>query len=88
MKLHGIKLHTPSFHIGDRKYKVGNYANFYVGYSNGKIRGHYRQGWRQHNHDDYDSSEPDYRSGDVVGLLRPISSARVFFTNQARNEYV
>lgn len=76
--------HSPSWHHNGQKYKVGSWGRLSIG---DNMRLKWRSGWRQHEHEHYNSGDDDYRSGNVSTLLRPPSSARVFFNNQARGDY-
>lgn len=49
LKIHGVKTHTPTFHVGGRKYKPGYWAQLKTS-RRGNIGLSWRSGWREHEH--------------------------------------
>lgn len=72
----GFKLHTPTFHRGGRKYRLGAYGELKTS-RRGRIGFSWRSGWRQHySSDDGVSANAGYKLRSIRSLVRPQTSAR------------
>lgn len=87
MRIKSFKFHKPTFHLGGNKYKPGDSYRYSVTFRDGKLRGTWRSGWREHDHKRYvfDSPSPSVRS--VVGLLGPQTSARKVYDSTPGKAY-
>lgn len=72
-----MKLHSPSWHKGGRKFTLGNYASLSVGLDDhGRPRARWRSGLRNHHHEQEAVSVAPVRLTSIGSLARPFSSAR------------
>lgn len=71
-KIHGVKTHTPTFHIGSRKYKPGYWAQLKTS-RRGNIGFSWRVGWREHDHSKpAGTARVDRR---LSSIFKPVASA-------------
>lgn len=71
----GFKLHTPAFHRGGRKYRLGAYGELKTN-RRGSIGFSWRSGWRQHySPDSGDTVNTGYKLRSIRALVNPSTSS-------------
>lgn len=70
----GLKLHTPTFHHGGNKYRLGAYGELKTS-RRGRIGFSWRSGWRQHYSDDGSSANTGFKLRSIRALVNPATSS-------------
>ena len=81
----GFKLHTPTFHRGGRKYRVGAYGELKTS-RRGSIGFSWRSGWRQHDNNDLNyKTRSSFGLRSIRDLVRPSSNSAKGLSGSYKN---
>ena len=83
-KIHGVETHTPTFHVGGRKYKPGYWAQLKTS-RRGSVGLSWRSGWREHGRNKPASTARVDRR--LSSIFKPVASAASIGHNALSSNY-